>query len=313
MKKFTIIFLSMPAVIFCSALFVCAKADNSLYVEDFPQNAMINIFAERDFMTVVSIDFDGFAPKTMESKSNANDKIGIGAGYKSISFSYAFDITKRSKGIEAKSYDFQFYFFQKQWIIDAFYQYYRGHSKAYGMENFMQRWKGVELTRGGLSVQYVFNPNLSLEAAFKQTKLQKKSAGSFLLGASIYYNGFNLNFPEDIYDYGWASEDGHNWLIGPTIGYAYTAVFLKNFYFTGSMSMGISFPFDNTTKSSLFWNFIPKFALGYNADTWALILCFIYNYGIVDVDNYSENELNPSNVNNTGRLTLSFTKRFDFF
>jgi hypothetical protein len=96
----------------------------------------------------------------------------------------------------------------------------------------------------GIDVSYIFNSHrFSYRAAVLQNEWQKKSAGSLLVGGSIYYQttiGDSSIVPGNLiytsfYD-GQKFERSSNFSFGPLIGYAYTFVFRRHYFITGSVN-----------------------------------------------------------------------------
>jgi hypothetical protein len=136
----------------------------------------------------------------------------------------------------------------------------------------------------GISAYWIYNPKrFSIRSAFIQNERQKRSAGSLLVWPSFHY--FNISsengiIPAEIMDkYHIPSANqvnsGDFYSFGLAPGYAYTLVFLKNFYLTGAAFPGVAAhyaSFRNGKNSSTDFEFAfqlsGRFAFGYNSDKW---------------------------------------------
>lgn len=141
-----------------------------------------------------------------------------------------------------------------------------------------------------------------------QNERQLKSAGSFLLGAVVYYTKLNTDTlklfsnMENIHE---------NIQLGITGGYAYSWVLGKSWFVTGSIDLGVNLGHNNpkqifNEKVKIYPTLNSRIAAGYNLDSWSFGLSSYYNrvYLFIDgKDNLSVNEFN---------IQLTFIKRFNW-
>lgn len=138
----------------------------------------------------------------------------------------------------------------------------------------------------GMDMTYILNSRrFSYRAAVVQTEWQKKSAGSLIIGGGFLYNVTNgsssivpdsLNYPS-FYD-SLRFDRSYNFSIGPLIGYAYTLVIKKHFFFTGSLNGSLNLGFtklrllDNADKMKsgpiLGFRTEVLISAGYNSSRW---------------------------------------------
>jgi hypothetical protein len=275
-----------------------------------------SIIAQTDTTYIVKFDQEFAAKISMtqklaslshENNSNlnleymANNPFAIGAGLSwqgmGVNISKAINYTDKKKG-KTKSFDFQYHYYGKKVTFDLFVQNYKGFFLENRKENYTL-FPDMKFTRYGVFGQYVFNGNkFSYRAAFDQSEIQLRSAGSLLLGGGAYYTKINyedgISFHEKMYQ------------IGPSIGYAYTYVFSKNYFVTGSFTPGLSFNFEDlNSKIDLNPTLHFKLASGYNTDKWSLNFSFLINRVYVSYSDDSQISVN------SGSLQLTYIKRFD--
>jgi len=145
----------------------------------------------------------------------------------------------------------------------------------------------IDVYEVGAIVQYVFNnEKFSYRASFMQNEWQKKSAGSLLLGAEIFFGNVRSDstaVPTIVNEV--VASQQHNDLgfveIGPNVGYAHTFVINKHFFLHGSFSLGLtvgSTTYEGiegkTTETGLSPNSTLRLAAGYNSEKWVLNLLF---------------------------------------
>ena len=231
----------------------------------------------------------------------ANNPFAIGAGLSwdgmGISVSQAINYTDRKKG-KTKSFDFQYHYYGKKVTFDLFVQNYKGFFLENRKENYTL-FPDMKFNRYGVFGQYVFNGNkFSYRAAFDQSEIQLRSAGSLLLGGGAYYTKINyedaISFNEMMYQ------------IGPSIGYAYTYIISKNYFVTGSLTPGLNLSFKNlSSKIDINPTLHFKLASGYNADKWSFNFSFLINKVYVSYSDDSQISIN------SGSLQFTLIKRFD--
>jgi hypothetical protein len=144
----------------------------------------------------------------------------------------------------------------------------------------------------GANIQYIFNNRkFSYRAAYTQSDRQKKSAGSFLVGAESYYvigQGDSSLIPPDIKNtYFWQSmpyDRSTNFSLGVSGGYAHTFVIKQKIFFSFSAVPGLSFgkaaiyyapPDTKTTSFSVNASLMWRFAMGYHSSSFFAGLSYV--------------------------------------
>lgn len=251
---------------------------------------------------------------------NKTVSAGLGVTYKFATLNLSFGILKpdEERG-ETRNLDIQLHRYGRRFTTDLIAQFYKGfylsdQSYASGTNSYYVR-PDLAVTALGGSFQYVFNHRkFSYRAAFQQTELQKKSAGTFLLGFELYmgrFRGDSTLIPESI-----AERVQNPTLrkmrfieIGPNIGYAYTWVYKKYFIAAGAsigINAGISRFYDNTGGNTIMGvspNSIIRFSSGYNVRHWAINVLYIST--ALHLPRIEERSV----IMNTGNIRLNFIYR----
>jgi hypothetical protein len=155
-----------------------------------------------------------------------------------------------------------------------------------------------------------------------QNEWQKKSAGSLLVGGSLFYNaniGDSSLVPSNLY-YGKFFNDlkfsrSNNFCIGPILGYAFTFVIKKHFFILGSINVSANIGFTqlqlvdnlNKLKSGLAFGFRSEMLIstGYNSDRWYFGVSFT-NMSIMTQAPVSERSISYE----TGMYRFNIVRRF---
>jgi hypothetical protein len=175
----------------------------------------------------------------------------------------------------------------------------------------------------GLDVTYLFNSEkFSLRAAFIQNEWQKKSAGSFLVGASILYQttiGDSSIVPQNLvyqnFYNGFHFKRSSNFSFGPIAGYAYTFVYRKHYFITGALngtgSIGVTSlrltEEDTKVKSGTVLGIRIEILLsaGYNSERWYFGLSY------VNLAQSNQSPLPEKSIGfDTGVFRINVVKRF---
>src|SRR5450432_3462710 len=162
--------------------------------------------------------------------------VGVGVTYQSLTlnlgYGFGFLNNDADRG-KTKSFDVQAHIYGRKWIYDLLGTYYKGfYLTPKGLasvhpDNFYIR-PDLRSQLLGLSAYRLLNPSrFSYRAALLENEKQKKSAGSFLIGAEIYYGNLKADsafVPGSIAnDYEQRGVNSFNFIkAGPGLGYVYT-------------------------------------------------------------------------------------------
>jgi hypothetical protein len=222
--------------------------------------------------------------------------MGFGVNYKWLGFSLDFKIIDQNNTVkygETEYFDFQSRFHLRKGIIEFAIQDYQG----FYLENtaaMVSDWTmddtyiirpDMRVFSSGINYTHVFNPErFSYISSFSQTEVQKKSAGSIIMGGAVNYHltraDSSLIPPNLIYEdafEGVSFSEMKGFTTNARFGYAHTFVALQRFFLSLSMDAGLSYGFssylnqENAKQQGNFninSNFSFKFAAGYNHHHW---------------------------------------------
>lgn len=263
------------------------------------------------------------------------DVVSMGFGFNYKWFGLSFGIGIPANAADEKKYgkservDVQVNIYSKKFVVDAFVQEYQGFYVD-NVDKLMQWDEPIEPQRPkmhafslGLGAYYVFNfENFSYKAAYIRNAVQKRSAGSFLLGgfynlnsagfppedkASFVPNYFPIEIQQSI-----PIEEYFSRNVGISFGYTHTFVFFKRFFLNLSLLPGIGAKSITVhrdgireRKNSLGVLFNSRTAIGYENKYFLLGLT---TYAITGSMQFEEYEIKPS----TSNLKFFVAKRLDF-
>jgi hypothetical protein len=260
---------------------------------------------------------------------NTTPSIGLGAyyynlgGVLTVRLMYNKEVRNLRYG-ETKSFDLQFNGYGPRFSTDLIYQSYKGFYLS-NPALFIPNWSSgqpfpqlpnLHIHNIGVNLYYIFNHyKFSYQAAFIQTKRQKKDAGTFLLMTSLWLSDFDndsILVPEPIRpELGGRTgfEAGKFYTLALMPGYAFTKVH-NRFFGTGSISLGPGIQYrkyqlegDTQDNIGLQPRINVRVAGGYNGEN------FISGLSVV-LDRVTSNFENINIRTNTNNLKLFVAYRF---
>lgn len=268
--------------------------------------------------------------KNLLISPNEQTNIGLGFNYKWMGLGIAFKPpwSKNDDDIygKTKRFDFQLNIFTRSFGVDFSAQYYKGYYIS-NPENFMNWDKpdypllpNLETLSAELSGYYFFNhKKFSYRAAFVRNEIQKKGAGSFILGSYVRLDlatrpeGF---IPEDMPPSLRDTFDLNTYVssnYGISVGYTYTFVIWKKFFVNLSLVPGFGVKtmtlYTNdgnkfNPKLGLSGRFVSRTAIGYEHKYFYLGLTNITITNNFKAENF---EISAS----TSKFRFFVGKRFD--
>ena len=265
---------------------------DSVFIADLSDSLALRIYGINKF-NGFNIR-DNLLGEQLDYAPNRNLNLDLGGNYKWFGLGVAVNLpflnNDNEKYGKTNRLDLQTNIFTRKFLIDFYGQFYKGfyieNPQLYlpqweSTMNYPQR-KDVSLASLGGSMMYIFNhEKYSARAAFVQTEIQKKSAGSFLLGGFFTFFstvGDSAFIPKQLFErfstrlrfrqIGVAN-------YGVSVGYTHTFVFLKNFYFSLTLIPGIAVsgyrinydaPLQNISGTVLSGRFLGRMAFGYNSE-----------------------------------------------
>jgi hypothetical protein len=258
---------------------------------------------------------------SLRYQPNKTFNIGVGMTYKFLTLKIGIGVLPpyESRG-KTRDLDLQFNSYGKRLATDVILQFYKGFylpAQTSGMpaQEFYVRPDLAVSALGG-TVQYVFNNRkFSYRAAFQQTELQKKSAGTILVGMELFMGRFRADstiVPSAIQR---VESDGLRKMrfieFGPNVGYAYTWV-LNKFFLTTIASIGLNGGINRfydgdgaTTFTGFSPNTVFKVSAGYNIKRWGFNMLYLSR--ALHLPEFEDRSI----VVNTGTLRMNFIYRIN--
>lgn len=290
------------SIVLLAVLFVFAstssaqwyKTDNdTAYVEDYTNDLTVRLFGSRKYNYYDLKDND--LKQEVLYRPNTSTNLGFGVNYKfigiNIGLNFPFVNDRNDKYGKTKYLDLQSHLYVRKFVLDFYGQYYQGYYQADRKPSVFrsQQQELITLrpdminTNLGASFQYIFNDEkFSYRAAYLQNEYQKKSAGSFMVGADAFawqMRGDSSLVPSNMPDFFNDQPFSRTGSISlaANVGYAYTLVIVKHFFVTASLSLAggvnrTTFGFQNGEEKQSNWgwqlNNTIRFAAGYNSRRW---------------------------------------------
>jgi len=181
--------------------------------------------------------------------------LGVGVSYKwfALDITFALGLQNNSEFENTRSFDFQGSMYSSKQFISGTIQYYQ----AYKMANYSgvsepinessERREDIRTINFGLQYMYAFNyTKFSFKAPFVFNEVQRKSAGSPILGAS--FNMFVMDADSSIvppeayasFDPLLHMRDLNLLSLSVSLGYMYTFVYKRHFFLTLSIIPGLN-------------------------------------------------------------------------
>ena len=294
---------------------------DTTYYENFNDLLTTRLFFSRKF-TGFHVEFPSLDGEILKYAPNTTRNLGIGVSYEwaTLNLAYGFGFMNPDRGEGDTRYlDLQAHQYLGNFNIDFYGQFYKGY---YLRNDDVTEEIGAPYVRPdirvnevGLSVQYVFNHRkLSMRAAFINNAFQKKSAGSWILGADIFYGKVTADSTLIPYIFNIEPAQEYDQLdfvkLGPNLGYAFTLVFAKRFFFSGSLVVALNIGTyhlmagefkDRQGFFSADLNI--RTSLGYDNGKLA-VSAFFVNQRVQFTSNYR-------NIVNVGNVRVLLTYRFD--
>lgn len=181
--------LSLAAAFILPASPVKAGQVDSEYIQEGGAHLSPSLFVSQPSYQLKIYKADRTAPHTIVYSPNIKENTGLGLSYRGLgaSGSWTGASTKLPEVTYGKTKyrDFQFNFYLRKIGIDATYQEYRSF---YRDQAPVVLRPDLKMTGYGVNFFYIFSHDrFSFRAAFNLTERQKKSAGSFLLMASVQH------------------------------------------------------------------------------------------------------------------------------
>lgn len=232
------------------------KNDSIVYYTNLSDLFALNIFSSyRNNSMFIS---NSKTNSTLELIPNSPVSIGAGFGYKGIALSLGFGLPHTKSNIQkygnTTSFDMRGRFSLKKFGGFGYIQYYKGYYNR-NPQDFIEWNKDYypqipdlrTFSFGGTGYYILNSDKFSNKAAYSRSQAQNKSAGTLVLGVFLNYDDaqspkgfYPSDFPDSI------SSDlnltGFRYFAsGISIGYSYTLVFSRSFYFNIDINPGAGY------------------------------------------------------------------------
>ena len=226
------------------------------YVESLSDKVVIKNFVQRKSNELKLENLEN--GRELKYEPNGLSSIGASFNYKWLGVSFAVKSEDQSevdtKG-ESSGIDFQMNMYMRKFAIDAYYVKYDGYFLANQEELLGQRppmdeslvKSSIKVKTIGFNGLYIFNnKRFSYRAPFSQNEIQKKSAGSWLVGAFVAQNNIHSDkslIPDEYKrDFNRESDisEGMFTKYGVKGGYGHTFVIWR-MYISMSLTLGFAY------------------------------------------------------------------------
>jgi hypothetical protein len=211
------------------------------YIESTGKRWKWNLKSD-NWLDSYAMDFIHEMPIWLYSDPYCN--FGVNLSYMAVSVGYSLDMTNIIGNRPAMHKKFDFNFSCARFWIDAYYgenkdgTYIRRFGDYNDRHNIKEEFPGLNYRFYGLDGYFFFNNRrYSQGAAYNFSKIQRRSAGSFILGLSYSNYDINVDFaslPEDMLKYFYSDQLQYKFHYNDyclLIGYGYNWVFARNFLF----------------------------------------------------------------------------------
>jgi hypothetical protein len=313
-KYYCFIFVFLTSGLF-SSLF--AQYDSS-YIQTYEGFLVGRFLLNRKYTSLnVSNDIGNYR---VRYRANKTFSVGLGVTYKLVTVNVSVGVVppNEAKG-KTRDFDLQLYRYGRKFVTDLIFQFYKGFYVPDGRfasapGSFYVR-PDIKVNTIGGSYQYILNHRkFSYRAAFQQTELQKKSAGSVTLGAELFmglFQGDSTVIPHELMAESAESIHKMKFIeLGPNLGYVYTWVYHKFFLSAGgsvSLNVGVHKFFDEGREkvyTGISPNSLLRFSGGYNTPRWGFNLLFR------SADLHLPDFENRSILFSAGNVRMNFIYRF---
>ncbi|MGZ5219832.1 MAG: DUF4421 domain-containing protein [Chitinophagaceae bacterium] len=301
------------------------RGDNDEYYTTFEEQITTRLYLAKKYTSLIM----KAAPEiqSLRYRPNSLTTMGISGSYKALSLSFGsgfgfLNPNKEEKG-KTRSFNFGSNIYTRDWVTDIYAQFYKGYYLSIGGpagtadKNYYKR-PDIKVNLLGASAYRLLNgERFSYRAGFLQNEWQKKSAGSVLLGAEIYYGstkGDSALVPSHLNSF-YPQQGIHRVRfieLGPGAGYAYTAVWEENLFLTGSATINADISMvkevsatGSANRTSVSPNATLRAVAGYNSEEWAATISWLHN-----ATNAKGRSSNYEYGVKTGEFKITLAKRF---
>lgn len=279
---------------------VASATNTTSTFRSYETDYTVKVFLADKFLSVLSEDF-----QETDITYKSNRPLALGIGFYTprfgFSFSYGFDFLRNQQKGRTESIDIQYTRYIRNWYIDIIGQYYTGFYLDDSKQGSLYTvFNDMKILRAGINAMHATNDRLSLQALFSDTEKQEISAGSFLIGGNIEFNQLTFGYNDSIHS---GNRQTGKFLIGPSIGYAYSWVPHPFFHISIATTLSANLTYSNS------WNVTPvatpRIGFGYDRDTWEIFMQYKNHIAFTDIS--SKRQIAIS----SGLISIGFIRRFN--
>jgi len=304
------------------------KSDfDSTYIQSYKYKLTARLYASQKYTSFYIPANDGSKHLTFIPNNTFNT--GVGVTYRTITLNLGFGLPgingNSSNRGKTNSLDCQMHSYGRKGIFDVYFQFYKGYYLNQGsIPDYSGFFSNSQLRAQLLGGSYTHihnNRKFTLRPGAVQDEKQLRSAGSLLYGFEFLYSKLQ-NDSDAFVTLGLT--DYSNYLhvrnlkafnLGPTFGYGYNFIFLKDFFLSAAVQITAAAS-HNTTKivedagnhNLSKWSFSPhatgRASIGYMKDNWSVSVYF------VNQTTTSKDGFNNYYAMNTGNFRVNLVKRF---
>ena len=249
--------------------------------------------------------------------SNISSSMGIGFSYMGIGYTYMFDLDNLFGGDPTRHSKWEMTFATSRFSFEAYHTRNSGTVNIHRFGDYNngkyidKEFNGLERVSTGFDLYYFFNHRkYSQAAAYSYSKIQKRSAGTFIAGLLMTTQSVELDFnylDKDMKEY--VPNGGvpivykyHYRVFSLLGGYAYNWVFRRNWLFnvTAAPSIGLNHSFEDSVdgrRNQLSFDLRGRLGLVYRSRN------FFYGLQII-IDAHFYHSKKHDFVNSNEDLTL---------
>ncbi len=256
--------------------------------------------------------------------SNISSSLGIHFSYLGIGYTYMFDLDNFFGGDPSRHSKWDLSFATSRFSLEAYKSRNNGRVNIERFGDYRNgrdpkvSFMGLSRKSSGFDLYYFFNHRkYSQSAAYSYSKIQKRSAGSFILGLLWSNQDVDIDFselPEDMRDNLPGEGDDkyyyryHYKVYSLLFGYAYNWVFRRNWLFniTAAPSIGLNHSYDDSVDG---YRNMMAFDLRGRIGLVRIAGNFFYGLQFI-IDAHLYHSKNHNFINAVEDLTLSAGFRF---
>lgn len=271
---------------------------DTLFIKDYSDQLNLAIYSKVKY-TSFKIS-DELKEEALKYSPNRQINLGLYYHYRKFGLGLAFGIGFLNKDDDLKGetsrLDLQGNIYGRRFVIDLSFMNYKSYYLT-NTKHLLKDWERGDpnyirpdirmFNMGGSSIYIFNNKKFSYKAAFLQTDLQKKSAGSLLGGVVFNFNvlrGDSSFFPsQSDFDSYPRTPIINNFSFGFKLGYAYNYVYKKHYFASLALTPAVLLSLEyasvddyDIARPRINLAFQPRFALGYNSELW------YYGFSIVE-------------------------------